>query len=79
MYAMKKIEIFDIVVSILIIIMMALSFYFACEGYFFFLLVTACILLLFYIWPGYLFDEDELKTTPQKFEVIPKKYRNTLK
>ena len=77
---MKNIEIFDIVVSILIIIMMALSFYFAYKDYFFFLFVTACILLLSYIWLGYFFDKGEQKkSTPQKFEVIPKKYRNTLK
>lgn len=79
MYAMKKIEIFDIVVTIIIIIMIAISVYFACKNYFFFLPIVLSILLLLYIWLGYFFDEDELKTTPQKFEVIPKKYRNTLK
>jgi hypothetical protein len=79
MYAMKKIEIFDIVVTIIIIIVIAISVYFACKNYFFFLPIVLSILLLLYIWLGYFFDEDELKTTPQKFEVIPKKYRNTLK
>lgn len=79
MYAMKKIEIFDIVVTIIIIIVIAISVYFACKNYFFFLSIVLSILLLLYIWLGYFFDEDELKTTSQKFEVIPKKYRNTLK
>ena len=76
---MKKIEIFDIVVTIIIIIVMIISVYFACKNYFFFLPIILSILLLLYIWLGYFFDEDELKTTSQKFEVIPKKYRNTLK
>ena len=76
---MKKIEIFDIVVTIIIIIVISISVYFACKNYFFFLHIILSILLLLYIWLGYFFDEDELKTTPQKFEVIPKKYRNTLK
>ena len=79
MYAMKKIEIFDIVVTIIIIIVIAISVYFACKNYFLFLPIVLSILLLLYIWLGYFVDEDELKTTPQKFEVIPKKYRNTLK
>ena len=79
MYAMKKIEIFDIVVTIIIIIVIAISVYFACKNYFFFLPIVLSILLLLYIWLGYFFDEDELKKTPQKFEVTPKKYRNTLK
>lgn len=76
---MKKIEIFDIVITIIIIIVIAISVYFACKNYFFFLPIVLSILLLLYIWLGYFFDKDELKTTPQKFEVIPKKYRNTLK
>ena len=76
---MKKIEIFDIVVTIIIIIVMVISVYFACKNYFFFLPIVLSILLLLYIWLEYFFDEDELKTTPQKFKVIPKKYRNTLK
>ena len=76
---MKKIEIFDIVVTIIIIIVIAISVYFACKNYFFFLPIVLSILLLLYIWLGYFFDEDELKPTPQKIEVIPKKYRNTLK
>ena len=79
MYAMKKIEIFDIVVTIIIIIVIAISVYFACKNYFFFLPIVLSILLLLYIWLGYFFDEDELKPTPQKIEVIPKKYRNALK
>ena len=79
MYAMKKIEIFDIVVTIIIIIVIAISVYFACKNYFFFLPIVLSILLLLYIWLGYFFGEDELKPTPQKIEVIPKKYRNTLK
>ena len=79
MYAMKKIEIFDIVITIIIIIVIVISVYFAYKNYFFFLPIVLSILLLLYIWLGYFFDEDELKTTSQKFEVIPKKYRNTLK
>lgn len=80
MYAMKKIEIFDIVVTVLIIIMMALSVYFSCKNYFFFLHIALSVLLMFYIWFGYFFNEVKLKKpTSQKFEVIPKKYRNTLK
>ena len=69
----------DIVVTIIIIIVIAISVYFACKNYFFFLPIVLSILLLLYIWLGYFFDEDELKPTPQKIEVIPKKYRNTLK
>lgn len=76
---MKKIEIFYIVVTIIIIIVIATSVYFAYKNYFFFLPIVLSIPLLLYIWLGYFFDEDELKTTTQKFEVIPKKYRNTLK
>ena len=77
---MKNIDTFETVVSILIIIMMALSFYFACEGYLFFLLVTACILRVSYIWFKYFLDKGkQKKSTPQKFEVMPKKYINTLK
>lgn len=80
MYAMKKIEIFDIVVTIIIIIVIAISVYFACKNYFFFLPIVLSILLLLCIWLGYFFNEAKLKkSTPQKFEVIPKKYRNTLK
>lgn len=81
MYAMKKIEIFDIVVTIIIIIVIAISVYFACKNYFFFLPIVLSILLLLCIWLEYFFNEAKLKkkTTPQKFEVIPKKYRNTLK
>ena len=80
MYAMKNIDFYDIVVTIIIIIVIAISVYFACKNYFFFLPIVLSILLLLYIWLGYFFDEDELKKpTPQKFEVIPKKYRNTLK
>lgn len=77
---MKKIENFDIVATILIIIMIAMSVYFACKNYFFFLPIVLSILLLLYIWLGYFFNEAKLKKpTSQKFEVIPKKYRNTLK
>lgn len=77
---MKNIDTFDIVVTIIIIIMMALSVYFSCKNYFFFLLIALSVLLLSYIWLGYFFNEVKLKKpTSQKFEVIPKKYRNTLK
>ena len=58
---MKKIEIFDIVVTIIIIIVMAISVYFACKNYLFFLPIVLSILLLLCIWLGYFFDEDELK------------------
>lgn len=66
MYAMKKIEIFDIVVTIIIIIVMAISVYFACKNYLFFLPIVLSILLLLYIWLGYFFDEDELKKNTTK-------------
>ena len=59
MYAMKKIEIFDIVVTIIIIIVIAISVYFACKNYFFFLPIVLRIMLLYYIWPGYFFDKGE--------------------
>lgn len=74
---MKKIEAFDIIVTILIIIMMALTFYFVCKNHFFFLFITLSIVLLSYIWFGYFFDEVKLKNQYYKnFETIPKKYRN---
>ena len=49
MYAMKKIEIFDIVVTIIIIILMVISVYFACKNYFF-LSIVLSITALYLAW-----------------------------
>lgn len=45
---MKKIENFDIVITILIIIMMSLPIYFDCKTNYLFLLIPACIMLLLF-------------------------------
>lgn len=47
---MKKIKIFDIVVTILNLIIMSMSVYFAYDNLLFLLIVPGCIGILFYTW-----------------------------